>query len=129
MLGVVNKSKYFGGELRKDAGGKKAYVSLAGETAGATNFKEHAATQALRVILGDSRIPYSAGAGKLAQAIAGMDGVKVQALCADYSDAGLTGASIQASAANAGKVRSARHWLVHCLKINEWLTGSRVKES
>jgi hypothetical protein len=45
-------SKYFGGELRHDCGGKQAVVILAAETTGLANPREAVACRLLQKILG-----------------------------------------------------------------------------
>jgi len=98
-------SKYYGGELRHDCGGKLAYVALAADCTG-TSVKEMVAGDLLQKILGvGSRVKYGSGAGQL-QKIVGGETSAVSSINFGYTDSCLIGAFIASDAANAGQIVS-----------------------
>lgn len=86
------------------SGGKKAYVYIAAEASGASNFKEAISAMLLEKILGKQvHVKYGIGASKLAKAVADPD-VKTEAFTFPYSDTCLVGVAVEATADKAGKV-------------------------
>jgi len=115
-------SKYAGGEMRKETGGKLAYVAIAGDAPGAVNVKDAVANLLLQRIFGTgSKVKRGTGMGKLSQAAAAATSAEhaVAGIGQMYSDAGLLGGMIVSEAASAGKVVDAVVATLRSSKVTE----------
>lgn len=54
-VGPSDKATYYGGELREDAGGNLAYISIAGEVPGFAKPQDAVAVRLLQRIIGKSQ--------------------------------------------------------------------------
>lgn len=99
-------SKYQGGEIRKEKGGDRAVVAVAGEAVFANPQEALAYAVLERALAPQASVKYGNANGSLAKAVAAASGSTpacVSALNATYSDGGLFGFVVSAEAGVAGK--------------------------
>jgi len=98
---------YFGGEIRKDKYGRTSQIAIAAEGAGLKDPKSALAFGVLQYAVGvASSVPWGVGASPLQKAVsaAGQGNAGASAINVSYSDSGLFGVVVSASADAAGKV-------------------------
>lgn len=106
--GPTQPSKYFGGEIRENAGGNLTVIAIGGESGPIDNAKESLAFMLLKNVLGTGpKTKYGSLSGKLGKAVEKIEGQKaVGGFNFSYRDTGLTGALITCESGIAGHVTS-----------------------
>ncbi|KAF2347130.1 Peptidase M16 C-terminal [Trinorchestia longiramus] len=98
-------TKYLGGDLRHETGGSVANVAIAGEGAKLGGSDSIVAEVAAQVLGGGPCVKYGANSSSvLVRALQGDTSAKIVGYSVSFSDAGLLGFSVKASAAQAPKV-------------------------